>query len=296
MLYIVFMNWNIIKYEVDGLFRRLRQTPLCPSCGAIEYQRVDKKGVHLLLGCNGCELLYRWPYEGKEEMAQFYQRDYHQAGLTTDLPSLENMNSLLTNEFKGSEKDFSRIVKLLHTLNIRSGAKILDYGANWGYGVWQFRKAGFNAIGYELSVPRAAYGEKLGIEVFTKWPSIVENGPYDVVFSSHVLEHTPDPASALHFKFEMVLPGGLLIALFPNGSKLFQKSNPTVFHRLWGRVHPVMLNEQFVRRAIPAHIALAIGSFCMHDLEKLSNWDRSTDWIGSLGTDEMLIVGAAPSR
>lgn len=76
-------------------------------------------------------------------------------------------------------------------------SRVLDFGANWGYGVWQLRQAGFSAIGYELSEPRAAYSTRLGVEIFTDWSEIQGRAPFDVVFSSHVLEHTPDPARAL---------------------------------------------------------------------------------------------------
>ena len=287
------MDWQKLQYGLGGLLRRGSQKRSCPSCGSQRSWRVDRKGFHDLLCCDGCKLLYRWPYETPEEMTHFYQHSYQQAGLTTDLPDAATLDSLIASGFQGSAKDFSHVVQLLNVLMVPSGAKILDFGANWGYGVWQLQQAGFSAIGYELSHPRASYSKNLKVEVFTDWSEIENRAPFDVVFSSHVLEHTPDPALALRKKLEVVSPGGWLIAFFPNGSEAFQAADPAAFHRLWGRVHPVMLNENFIRKVLPGS-ALAIGAYCSEDLEGLKYWNREAAWIGTLNTSEMLVLWNRP--
>lgn len=286
------MDTAKLSYVLGGLLRSWRQKRICPSCGSNASQPVDRKGFHRLLRCGGCGLLYRWPYETQQEMHRFYQRAYKQAGLTTDLPDLTTLNRLLESGFKGSSKDFSRVIDLLQTLSVKPGSKLLDFGANWGYGVWQFRQAGYDAIGYELSQPRAAYSTHLDVEVLTQWPEIAQRGPYDVIFSSHVLEHTPDPARALLLQRDLLAPSGLLIAYVPNGSEQFIDADPTGFHHLWGRVHPVMLDEVFVRQIL-APLPVAIGAHCAHDLVALAGWNRQDSLTGTLKTSEMLMVASA---
>ncbi len=283
------MDWAKLAYVLDGFIRSWRKKRVCPCCGSRESRSVDRKGFHHLLRCGECGLLYRWPYETQEEMQRFYQRAYQQAGLTTDLPDRASLKTLLQNGFRGSSKDFSRVVELLLVLSIKPGARILDFGANWGYGVWQFREAGFDAMGYELSQPRAAYSAHLGVEVLTDWSQVVQHGPFDVVFSSHVLEHTSDPAEALRRQREVLAPGGMVIAYVPNGSARFFEADPSAFHKLWGRVHPVMLDEVFVRRFL-APWPIAIGAHRADDLQGLATWDRKTLWTGTLNTSEMLVV------
>ncbi|QPC43678.1 class I SAM-dependent methyltransferase [Kaustia mangrovi] len=285
------MDRGQIAYAFDGLLRRARQKCLCPSCRSDRSERVDRKVFHELRRCRDCALLYRWPYETAEEMARFYQTDYRQAGLTTDLPDDATLRTLLETGFAGTQKDFSRLVDLLAALSVPQGARILDYGANWGYGVWQLRRAGYSALGYEVSQPRARYSDKLDVEVATQWPEIEARGPFDVVFSAHVLEHTPDPAGALREQLGVLAPGGWLIACFPNGSDAFRKADPAAFHRLWGRVHPVMLDEAFVRHTLPTP-SLAVGAFCPADLDRFRHWDRATAWTGTLDTGELLVVYA----
>lgn len=283
------MKLQKLRYGMGGLFRRFRQKRICPGCAAAGGRRVDRKGFHELLRCDGCNLLYRWPYETSAEMELFYQRGYQQSGLTTDLPDEATLTSLLATGFSGSEKDHSRVIELIEVLSVQAGARILDFGANWGYGVWQFQEAGFPAIGYEVSKPRVAYSRHLGVDVFTDWQEIKRRGPFDVVFSSHVLEHVPDPVKSIQQKLSVLSKDGWLVAFFPNGSEAFQKAEPSAFHRLWGQVHPVMLNEDFIRKILPGP-GLGMGSHCPEDLEGLKGWEHSALWRGTLNTSEMMLV------
>ena len=278
-----------LSYAFSGLLYRWWQKRVCPSCRSGESHSVDRKGFDHLLRCGGCGLLYRWPYETQDAMKRFYQHAYKQAGLTTDLPDAATLKTLIQTGFRDSGKDFSRVIELLRILAVKPGARILDFGANWGYGVWQLREAGFDAIGYELSQPRAVYSKHLGVEVFTEWSAIVRHGCFDVVFSSHVLEHTPDPAEALQRQCEILASGGILIAYTPNGSAQFFEAYPSAFHKLWGRVHPVILDEVFVRKAL-VPMPVAIGAHRPEDLQGFANWDRKTFWTGTLNTSEILIV------
>lgn len=283
------IDWSKVSYVLDGFIRAWRQQRVCPSCGSHQSRSVDRKGFHRLLRCGGCGLLYRWPYETQEEMQRFYQCAYQQKGLTTDLPDAATLETLMQSGFRGSSKDFLRVVELLQTLSVKPSARILDFGANWGYGVWQFREAGFDAIGYELSQPRATYSTHLGVEVLTDWSQVVQHSPFDIVFSSHVLEHTPDPAEVLRRQCEVLTLGGMVIAYVPNGSSQFIQADPSAFHKLWGRVHPVMLDEIFFRKTL-APLPVAVGAHRPEDLQELANWDRKSFWTGMLNTSEILMV------
>jgi 2-polyprenyl-3-methyl-5-hydroxy-6-metoxy-1,4-benzoquinol methylase len=283
------LNISKIAYGISGLTRRFSRQQICPSCGSKFFTKVDKKGFHELLRCDNCGLSYRFPYETKEECSFFYQTQYQQAGLTTDLPDEETLRNLLRSKFKNTEKDFSRIVELFKALPLKDNARILDFGANWGYGVWQLNQAGYSAMGFELSQPRAEFSKKLNVHVLTDWQDVVAQGPFDLVFSSHVLEHTPDPAEALHRQISILVPGGILVAVFPNGSLTFHKKSPITFHKLWGQVHPVMLNEAFLRNVFPDK-PLAVGAISHPDIISIADWDNRISWTGDLSRSEMLAV------
>jgi len=140
---------------------------VCPNCGSKNAKVVDKKffGLTNLLQCSECFLRYRFPSDSTDFNYQFYQKNYAQSGLTTDLPSKEELSKLLQANFANTEKDFSIYSNFLKSISIRLNRKlnILDYGANWGYSCYQFKQMNFveSAYGYELSLPRRSYGEKI---------------------------------------------------------------------------------------------------------------------------------------
>ena len=280
---------NKYLYLLSGLTRKIGRTNFCPSCGATNSEDIDKKFFHSLLRCKGCELLYRWPYETAQEMQSFYQSSYKQKGLTTDLPDMKTLNELIQKKFNGTSKDFSRVIELFDAISIKKNAKILDYGANWGYGVFQFNSVGFEALGYELSKPRASYADNLGVSVYSDWNDVVSRGPYDVVFSSHVLEHTPDPVAALRQQRSVLKPGGRIVGYVPNGSTEFKKANFDSFHKLWGFVHPVMIDEVFLRKTLDS-LFVATGAHVDDDLNKLKIWDKRSHWCGTLTNSELLFI------
>lgn len=283
------MNTAKLKYLLSGLNPGAFRSNRCPSCAATTAEKVDRKWFHALLQCTSCGLLYRWPGDTAKEMARFYQRDYRQAGLTTDLPDEQQLARLLSTGFSRTEKDFSRVIQLFDALSLKRGSKVLDFGANWGYGVHQFIAAGYRSIGYELSVPRAVYAANLGVEVKPRWDEIEQSGPFDVVFSSHVLEHTPDPTAAICRQLDVLRPDGTFIALVPNGSAAYRAADPNGFHKLWGQVHPVMLNDEFAINLFSGW-NVAVGNCSEEDRRALAGWRRNGLWRGTLDRDELLIV------
>ena len=240
-----------IRYLLSGAVGRLSSSPSCPSCGSIQSEQVDRKYFHVLLRCSKCELLHRFPRENAEEMKLFYEDSYSEPGLTTELPADAQLQSLLESKFQGSPKDFSYHIEILRALGLTAGSRLLDFGANWGYSTWQFQRAGFQAEGFELSRARATFGKKLGLNICTDSSKLLP--PYDAVYSSHVLEHVPDPLATLQQQLAMTRPGGLVVAHTPNGSADYRHRAPDTFHRIWGQVHPVLLSDKFVAKACARH-------------------------------------------
>lgn len=233
-----------LRYLAAGLRQRWNQAARCPSCGTLSQQAIDRKYFHSLMDCAACGLRFRYPVESRDAMLAFYQDHYFEPGITTELPSPQDLQQLLLSGFRGSAKDFSYHIQILRSLGLQAGARILDFGANWGYATWQFRAAGYAAEGYEPSKPRAAYAQALGITIHTDW-SAIEPG-FDAVYSCHVLEHVPDPARAMRDQLALLKPGGLLIAHTPNGSEAYRRKHPAHLRKIWGKVHPTLLTDRFV--------------------------------------------------
>ena len=263
------------RYFIQGLTRRLTQVKQCPVCGSSKTTAVDRKFFHTLEQCSGCGILFRFPRDSTAELNEFYQHEYSQPGLTTELPSLQELRALIAAGFKESLKDFSKIILLFNAIGLEPGDRVLDYGANWGYGTWQFIKAGFDATGYEVSKARANFGENLGIHIITDVTRIV--GPFDVVYSGHVLEHVGDPAIILSQHLEWTRPDGYVLVHTPNGSRARREAQPQGFRRSWGRVHPVLLTDDFVISQFKEHPFFLSSTDDPNDLGK---WDRRSQHIG----------------
>jgi cyclopropane fatty-acyl-phospholipid synthase-like methyltransferase len=198
---------------------------------------------------------------------------------------------MLTGGFKKTEKNFSKKIEILKTLGVETGSRILDYGASWGYGTWQFKQAGFDASGFEISVPRAEYARKmLNVQVEDDLDKL--HGTFDVFLSVHVLEHLAKPTVAFDLARRFLRPGGLFVAYTPNGSEACRRANPKRYHESWGRLHPLYLDDAFYCSQLPDQPKmLASTSYgTQFDLKKIQNWNHRSELMLDLSKNELLAV------
>ena len=266
--------------------------PVCPDCGLPNVRILDRKYIFArLYECQTCYIRFRHPVESRDQLATFYQHAYFQDdGITTNLPSRAEWEQLVKAGF--GEKDVSHYISLIRELyadRLPENIRMLDYGASWGYQTWQFRASGIDCTGYEISVPRAAYGrEALGIPVYADLKSITPG--FDIFFSSHVIEHVPSPRHMLEEAFDLLNPGGYLIIESPNGSDEFRAQSPAHFHKLWGRVHPFMLSPAFYLHRLndgPAYFT----SWPFTDLsKKIMAWNGGQTIVDRLDGPSLLMI------
>lgn len=223
----------------------------CPSCGETRGARLDHKFlVTSLRRCAGCGVMFRAPTDAPSALARFYQSAYRE-GFTTDLPDDAALAELIARRFRDTDRDYGRTIRILRALGVAPGSRLFDFGCSWGYGSWQLRDAGFEVEAYEISVPRRTFAaEKLGIAVQDSTDAVA--GPFDVFFSSHVLEHVPEHGPVFALAHRLLRPGGLFVALTPNGSDIFRRKWPRRWHTHWSKVHPLLLDELYYDRVFAA--------------------------------------------
>lgn len=236
-----------LKYFTTCLKKHFARTGFsCPSCGCNVSEMVDRKYlVSSLHRCNQCQLLFRVPTTTADENKSFYQISYKQ-GYTTDMPGDNELTAYLNKAFLGTERDYSTYINIVQKANGTNGKKVFDFGCSWGYGSWQFMQNGFDVESFEISVARAEFAKnKLGIKVHTTLSTVKDK--FDIVFSSHVLEHVPSVQETIAFSFSILKPGGIFVAVTPNGSTDFRKKSHVAWHKLWGMVHPNFLDVNFYK-------------------------------------------------
>ena len=114
--------------------------------------------------------------------------------------------------------------KYLINRGIEKKSKILDVGSGLGGFVYQALKAGYNAVGLEISPTLVKLSrkrvEELGlenciIEGSAESLPLVDNS-FDLIYSFSVLEHLPNPKLALSEMIRVLKPGGRLILSHAN--------------------------------------------------------------------------------
>jgi 2-polyprenyl-3-methyl-5-hydroxy-6-metoxy-1,4-benzoquinol methylase len=244
--------------------------------------------VTKLVRCPSCRLLYRAPTDPPALHEALYQQDYSE-GYTTDCPRREDLLALLENKFIGSERDYSSKIALMRALGVGSGARVLDYGASWGYGTWQLRASGYDTIGYELGRSRASYARTaLGVPVHDTLEEI--EGPFDLFFSSHVLEHISAIKALIRFAWAQLKSGGVFLAFTPNGCRQHTslRANREEYRHIWGLAHPVLLDAEFYRHAFSGQPKLLCSS--PYETESIRTWSRKSDLVLSLKGDELAVA------
>lgn len=216
----------------------------CPNCHGEPDSILDRKHlVATLARCRGCRLLFRQPTTPPKVARTFYQSTYSQ-GYTTDVPNRADLDTMISASFIGTERDYTRFIDLFGAIGVRQGARVLEFGCSWGYGAWQLREAGYEVEAFDVSQPRCSYAaNELGIPA--KWQMEDIQGSFDLIFSSHVIEHVDDISGIMEWMTSKLRPGGLMVHVTPNGSLHHRNHSPLVWHLLWGEVHPQLIDEEF---------------------------------------------------
>jgi SAM-dependent methyltransferase len=243
-----------------------------------------------ILQCRKCLLIYRWPCDSVEENRSYYQKRYT-AGVATHLPDAPAIAEMKAKCFRGYPNlDLSAKIQVLKALKV--SGRVLDYGCSWGYGVYQLAAEGFDAVGFEISEPRADYGRRnLGVRIVTDQSQLLKMGGarFDAVFSNHVLEHLPALSRSLDLFRNLLVPGGVTVNVLPNFTWLAANSGP---EWLWiGEHTPIAPTFEFFRRNLPRHgftdIRIAAGPFDNRLIEAIRS--NRTHVIGAEG-EELLVL------
>ena len=283
------------RFFLTSCIRRIfsRAALLCPSCGGKPAAIIDRKsGVLTFARCGSCDLLYRQPTTPPRQSRRFYQDDYAQ-GYTTYMPDDETLWDLKSRRFAGTERDYSRFIAMFDALGVPRHARVLEFGSSWGYGAWQLSQAGYSVQAFEVSGPRCRYArEKLGVDAVDSLEAV--DGRFDVVFSSHVLEHVDILAQNLDFLEARLAEGGVMLHVTPNGSMAYREASGKNWHLLWGEVHPQLLDEKFCLRRYGDQ-ALLLGA-TPADPGELRHWDRRGTRLLDLAGSELFLAVAPKTR
>lgn len=249
---------------LDNLLPRLeflaqavvRRQERCPHCGASDLETLARKWALVRIRrCRECALAFTDPIY-RSRLGDLYDRLYAGQGSTTELPDDERLAELVAAGFAGSDKDFRARIARLRGLG--SGRRLLEVGSSWGYFLHQAAAAGFDATGIEIGARRAEYGRRqLGVRIVPGFDDLAGE-TFDVVYTSHVLEHFTDLSGVFPRLRELLVPDGALVVEVPHFDWPAGGSDALSFV---GAVHPLGFGGEFFRRSLPRHGFELVGFF-----------------------------------
>jgi 2-polyprenyl-3-methyl-5-hydroxy-6-metoxy-1,4-benzoquinol methylase len=242
-----------IRYVRRILLHRWQGQPrVCPYCGpstAVHFVR-RKKLIVEILQCQTCHLWFRWPADTPGEHDRYYQEEFAGDSPQVILPGSGELRLLTSANFSCSPLDINSKVRVLEFL--RPGGRVLDFGCSWGYGTYQMEQYGLNAVGFEISKPRAEYGRtKLGLKIIDTLEELekLPAGGFDVVFSNHVVEHLPNIAAVFPLLTRLLNQNGFVFHVLPNF--MGKKARSGYWVKWIGEDHPIAPAMPFFDYAIP---------------------------------------------
>jgi SAM-dependent methyltransferase len=241
-----------VAFAIDCVSKiAARQGKCCPYCGNPHTRLLArKKVIAQLRHCPDCELMFLWPKPTVATNNTLYQSAYYE-GVVSDLPSRDDLACHIGNRFHGGILDYSGRISTVRELC--SQGRLLDYGASWGYGVWQFRDAGYDAVGFEISRFRTLFGkERLGLEMVDSIGNLPAHS-FNVIHSSHVLEHITDLRTTFEDFRKLLRPGGHLVVSVPNGAGRSARELGVNWGPMIGEKHVNALTQTFLGRALAGH-------------------------------------------
>ena len=207
----------------------LNTVTACPSCGGRSAQIIanqdGKTGDTLItVSCNSCGLGFIDPLPTNQELAEWYATQYRQAYKSAVQPALRHVLRAGRNAQWRWQwlRQNSAGLDLAHTTVT---PRTLDIGSSSGEFVYLMHTLGFQAKGIEPHAGYTTYArDMLGIDVnnVTLQDGLAAEaaGSFDLISMFHVLEHLPEPISALRSVGEKLKPEGQLYIEVPNAVRL----------------------------------------------------------------------------
>src|SRR5215468_3242601 len=255
----------------------------CPHCDSARQTLIARKyGVARIVRCADCGLGFSRPIYRSWVADNFYDALYT-AGFSTTLPDDARLADWLATGFRDTQREADAILQTLRRHAPTPSPALLEIGCSWGYFLQQARGAGFDVTGVEIGDQRRAFGRRrLGLDIVRSLGELPKDKRYDVVYTSHVLEHFTDLRGVFQRIATVLKHAGVLFVEVPNfdprrlGSRCLS---------IVGAVHPLGFDSEFFRVNLPRHGLDVTGVF--------SSWDDVPDRPVAASQSDVLIIRAA---
>ena len=191
----------------------------CPFCGSAREHELERFGFehrYTYRRCLDCGLAYQSPRPVYD--SEFIETAYEVYGSHNEAFWKEGK---LTPFGEVVYQDYAHILKELERHLGRKG-RLLEVGSNTGFFLKVAQDLGWTAIGVEISHSMAELAKRdFGVHAISAdWVKVDFTEAFDVAYSSHVIEHVPDPAAWMKRFREVLRSDGILCLSVPNMESL----------------------------------------------------------------------------
>jgi SAM-dependent methyltransferase len=185
--------------------RKPHSLPACKAChNALNPDRsLGNKNGYDLLRCEGCGTVTVDPFPTPEELTAFYQ-------------SYKGTTNYRAKEGKKIARATRRIARLRE---MTPGKTFLDVGCNYGFTVKAALSLGLDAKGIDIDETAVnASRESFGAQYFQTiavQDYAHQGHKADIIYTSEVIEHVPDPDAFVDAIANILSPGGVLYLTTP---------------------------------------------------------------------------------
>lgn len=181
--------------------------PSCKACSAtLDFTRNrGEKNGYKLLSCANCGTVTADPFPTAEELAAYYQ-------------SYAGSKMYKPKEAKKIRRSTGRVRRLK---KISQGKRFLDIGCNCGFAVKAALNEGLDAKGIDIDAAAVKYATETFGPHFTTisvQDYAAQGHKADMIYTSEVIEHVPDPAGFVKAISDILVPGGALYLTTPQGN------------------------------------------------------------------------------
>lgn len=213
--------------------------------------------MHRIVICKECGFVYASPVLDDEQITKYYKT----------VSNYENPQSKGENNREDKNK-FDRMYQFVsERFPAQFKGNALDIGCAVAYGLFLFKKSGWNVLGIDPSIKcaeisRQLYDVTVAIGTFEKNLLELTESSYDLVILSHVVEHLKSPQSLISNLRSLLTDSGVLYIEVPN----LLKTSDTMTY----------FNFEHVNYFTPTTLTSFMGKIGFQ-LDHLETYDNSPD-------------------
>lgn len=189
---------------------------ICKADNSKQQVRADfvfgGKPEHKFWQCGQCEAVYLYPIPSEEEEEYFYKKEFEKfmASRSGADRNWDNAKAHLSSNQDQVERRWPYLEQ-----HIKPGLRLLEIGCSSGFMLNAFRDYGLDCVGVDPSGGFVDFVKQNGHVIYKTLEEIPPNSQFDLVAHFFVFEHIRDPFMFMQKTYNLLKPGGKIIAEIP---------------------------------------------------------------------------------